>query len=459
MKKALTLLLALVMVLSLVACSTANQTTTGSKNDPTTKPTTGNTTVPGTTAQPTEPTQHPTTAPTEPAPTEPAPSNPIEPDNDFNEIVIVDNAHCTFKIVDITADSMYYNLKVYLENKSSVTQMFSWNAVTVNNYMIDPFWACDLGAGNNTYSEISFLLSEFESNGIVEATKIEFTMHIYDYDSWDAQDFFNEVCTIYPLGEDAFVDDGGYTAQEGDIVLVDNEHVTAIVTNFDPNGFWGYTMHLYLENKTSTNLTFSANDVTINNLMLDPWWATEVAAGKRTHCEVFWFSSDFDKYQITEVTIIDFFLSASDPMDWESADLANTHCTVYPMGEEAAKCYDRTELDTDIVLLDNEYVTITIVSLGYDEYMSYVMELFIESKVDYTVRISAEQVTLNTSEIDPWWAATVSGGKCVYSTISWFGSDLEFYGITIVESISMNMQIFDEEAWEPFITQDVIVNP
>ena len=434
MKKVLTLLLALVMVLSLTAC-VASQPTTGSKNDPT-KPTTAPTN------KPTEP----TTAPTQPE------------EIVFPETVIAETDDCTFKIVSIDTDMFGYTLKVYMENKSSVTQMFSMSDVTVNNYMCDPFWACEVSAGLKQNSEVTFSYTDLERNGITTPTKIEFKLTIYDSEGWDAKEFFAETCTIYPQGEDKYVDDGGYTAQEGDTVLVDNENCTVIVTGYENNEIWGFEMHLYILNKSDKSLTFAANGLTVNDLMLDPWWYTSVAAGMRSHCYITWMG-DLETYEVGEVTKINFQLSATDPTSLDGLDYAAADCTVYPMGEAAYQSYQRAPQDTDVVLLDNEYVTVTVIGIDPEGIMGYTVNLFIQSKSDMNLRVDADDVSVNGFEMDPWWATTVNAGKCVYSSISWFTGDLEFNGITAVEAITMTLKVYDEEAWEPFTSDAVTINP
>ena len=455
MKKALTLLLALVMVLSLVACSTANQTTTGSKNDPTTKPTTGNTTVPGTTAQPTEPTQQPTTAPTEPAPTEPAPTEPIEPDT---SIIVEDNDSFTLKVLSTESTEEAYIMTLYVANKTASLLSFTISNISANDYVCPDINVYMDVNGNETATEILYSeRSVLDRNGVENPAKVEFQVYVMNGDTWS--DVYSDTCVVYPMGEDAFVDDGGYTAQEGDTVLVDNDSCTVIVTGYNPEGEWGYTMNMYILNKTDVTLTFSMSNVTVNGLMLDPWWATDVAAGKRAHCSVIWYGTEIVDYNIGDVTMISFDLTAMDATDWEATDLAGVSTTVYPMGEDAAKPFERVEQETDIVLMDNEFVTITITNIGMDEEGNYVMVLFLENHADVNVFIKPSTVCLNGIEMDPWWGTTVTAGKATFGSIMWFGGDLEYNGITVVETITMTMSIFDEFGEETFVAEDLVINP
>ena len=76
--------------------------------------------------------------------------------------------------------------------------MYSWDLVSVNGKMIDPFWATSVTAGKRTCSEISFYRSELESNGITDVSEIEFKLVVSDYDDWNAPNLLEQVYTYNP---------------------------------------------------------------------------------------------------------------------------------------------------------------------------------------------------------------------------------------------------------------------
>ena len=91
-----------------------------------------------------------------------------------------------------------YKLHVYLENKTDRNLMYSWDKVSVNGYMIDPFWATSVTAGKKACSEITFYRSDLESNGIENVSDIEFTLLVSDYDNWDVPYLLEETYTYAP---------------------------------------------------------------------------------------------------------------------------------------------------------------------------------------------------------------------------------------------------------------------
>ena len=143
-------------------------------------------------------------------------------------------------------------------------------------------------------------------------------------------------------------------------VVVDNDVCTIKITGIDPEGFLGYTLNMYLENKTDKNLMFSVDEASTNGVDNDPFFASEVGAGKKENTSIE-FISDLDEI-IGYYSDIYLIFSVSDADDWEADDLVNISTHVYPYGEDKATTYVRETKDSDIVLADNEYVTVIVKS-------------------------------------------------------------------------------------------------
>lgn len=261
----------------------------------------------------------------------PAASEATEaPRAEFPETVLVDDENCTVKITAIEEDSIWgYTLKAYLENKTDMELTFSLDDVSVNGFMCDPFWAATVTPGMKSNEDISFMSSDFEMNGITTPTVIELTLRVHDANDYTAEDLVSQVFTLYPMGEEA-VEEFVRTPVDGEIVLFDNEYAAMIVTGADPDNMWGYALNVYLENKTDKSLMFSASDVSVNGFMCDPFWAAEVAPGKRSNTAISWFTDDFEANGITEVESITLPISVSDADDWLAEDFVSETFTVNP---------------------------------------------------------------------------------------------------------------------------------
>lgn len=267
---------------------------------------------------------------TKPEPSEQPKPTDAAPQVLFQEAVIVDNENITFTIKEIDDNSFFgYTLKAYLENKTDLELMFSLNNVSVNGFMCDPFWASSVTAGMKSNEEISFMDTEFEANGITTVTEITFTLRVSDNNDWMADPILEETFTIYPLGQEA-VEPYVRVPVEGEVVLVDNEYCTMIVTGYDPDNMFGYTMNVYLENKTDSIMMFSADSVSVNGFMCDPFWAADVAPGKRSNSQITWMDSTLEENGITEIESITLPVRIYNQEDWLQDAYVEETFTVNP---------------------------------------------------------------------------------------------------------------------------------
>lgn len=228
------------------------------------------------------------------------------------DVVLVDDENCTMKLVSISPDNAWgYTWNVFMENKTDKNLMFSLDKVSINGVMCDPFWATIVSAGKKSNEEISWMTEDFEQIGITDVTVVEFELSIYDDDDWNAPDLVNDTFTVYPLGEDA-VQLMEYTPGPDDQVLFDNDDCTMIITGFDPDGLWGYTMNAYLVNKTDLTLSFFMDNVSVNDAMCDPFWGATVAPGKASYESISWSPDDFNLNSISTVEQIQMDLTVYD---------------------------------------------------------------------------------------------------------------------------------------------------
>lgn len=223
-------------------------------------------------------------------------------DSDFSQI-IVDEDNIKFEITEIEHDNFWgYAWKVSLENNTDETLVFTIDDVSVNGVMSNPYWAETVTAGHKANSEISWMSSDFEENDIEKVTEVSFELRVYDDDTFD--DYFEETFTVYPYGEENAQNDSREIS-DSDLILFDNDLCSMRVTGVDPDDLWGYALKVTLVNKTDTNLMFSTANVSIDGVMCNPYWASEVAAGKSSNEEISWMTSTLEDAGITDMDAIE----------------------------------------------------------------------------------------------------------------------------------------------------------
>lgn len=249
----------------------------------------------------------------------------------FTQLTVVDNDQCTIKITGIDEDNFWgYALKVQLENKSTdKTYMFSLESAAINGLVCNPLFATDVAAGKKANEEITFFDSDLEALGEEEITDIELSFRVYDSNDWMAENVAEQTVHVYPYGQDKavkFVRE----PQTTDKVIMDNEYVTAIVTGYRKDDIWGYSVDLFLVNKTDKEVMFSVSDASINGYMADPFFATSVTPNKCAFNSITWFNSTLEENGITEVEEIEFQLKVDDANDWLAEDFANEKVLLNP---------------------------------------------------------------------------------------------------------------------------------
>lgn len=249
----------------------------------------------------------------------------------FEEMTAVDNEACSIVLTELEPDNMWgFTVKAVLENKSAdKTYMFSLENAAIDGVQCADLFASEVVAGKKANEEISLADTKLKENGVTAFSDIELTFRVYDSEDWSADAVAKETVHIYPYGEEKAVV-FEREAQPEDVVLIDNENVTVILTGFEEDEIWGYTANLFLINKTEKNIMFSADDASINGYMVTTLFASTVSAGKCEFTSISWSDSELEENEITEIEEIEMNLRAYDSDDWTGEDLANEIVTLNP---------------------------------------------------------------------------------------------------------------------------------
>ena len=116
-----------------------------------------------------------------------------------SDIVITDSDNISIVVTGFGVDDLWgYTASVYLVNRTDVTLIFAAEDVSVNGFMVDPFWATEVPPHAREYSKIHWSFSSFEENNIENVDEIEMKFRVYDSDDWMADAIYDEVSIIKP---------------------------------------------------------------------------------------------------------------------------------------------------------------------------------------------------------------------------------------------------------------------
>lgn len=230
-------------------------------------------------------------------------------------------------------------------------------------------------------------------------------------------------------------------------VVTDHPECTVTIRKVDPEGTFGYTLALLLENKTEMELMFSLSGVSVNGYMCDPYFAATVSAGMKANEKVSFPEKNLAANGITDVTDITFTLSVYDATDVLAEYLVEEEFTFYPQGEAAYRTYTRQPRETDRVLFDREECAMIVTGFDPESIWGYGMDVFLENRTDKTLMFSASDVAVNGFMCDPYWAVEVAPGKKCNTQLTWSKADLEDNGITQVETFQLPIRVYDSDNW------------
>lgn len=236
----------------------------------------------------------------------------------------------------------------------------------------------------------------------------------------------------------------------GEQILVDDENVTFTVTGFENNEHLGLQVQVYCENKTDKNMMFSVDSVSVCGVMYDPFWAQEVAAGKKVNTAI-----SFDTFRLAEMGVdsvdeISFTLRVIDNDEWMNEPFVDEVFSVYPTGLTADTVVypEYQHKNGETVIVDNEDLLFIIEKVDDTATGYYTLSCYVVNRTDKNLLISWDGVSVNGFMVDPFWAAAVGAGKQLYTEINFFRSDLEAQGIETVTDIEFTLCAYDYDSFD-----------
>lgn len=248
--------------------------------------------------------------------------------------VLAENSDFLMKIKETeTVDGQGYAWKVYLENYTDTTMQLDLEGVTVNGLVCDPCWSTTLGGKKKSNETVTWYPYMFEDNGITQATEIEGVLCV-SKNLDDIENYSQETFEIhqYPLGEEAAVPFERAMA-EGEYTVFDDASCTIIVTGMNQEEY-GYTMDLYLENKTDQTLEVVLDSTVVNGNALENAWGVLIAdipGQKGCNAQAYWGLDEFEQsgvHSIEELNSLQAALHLYNYDDW--SELLNQEISLFP---------------------------------------------------------------------------------------------------------------------------------
>ena len=245
--------------------------------------------------------------------------------------------------------------------------------------------------------------------------------------------------------------DASQTQQENlQLELYRDDKCAFTITESEYNEHLGLQIHVLCENTSDSSLLFTWNNTAVCGYMYEPFWAEEVAAGKKVNSTV-----DFDTYQleqmgITSVDDIIFTLSVIDMDHFLDAPLVNQGFRIYPTGKTADQVVypEYVHKNGETVIAENDVLTFIIESVEDEVSEFYTLNCYVANHTGKNLMISWDAVSVNGFMVDPFWATSVSAGMQAFSQINFLRADLEAQGIQDVTELEFTILAYDDDNWD-----------
>ena len=366
--------------------------------------------------------------------------------------------------VSIIATSYEYDksqghvVYLFIHNKTSLTLQIAAENVSVNGLMTNPDCYHLAKPGSYSFGTIQWTDYDdlFEEIELGDFTDIELTIRAYEYDSWPQEDLANETVHIYPKGEENATK---YIrkVQSSDQTLVNNEYATIIATNFGACDS-GYTVDLFLANKTDITVDFDAINVSVNGLMAYVSLDATLTAGKAAFATLTWDEYDFNGVDIGAFTDIELTFTVAESNNWYAEDMVNETVHIYPNGKNNATKYIHQVQATDEILVNNNYVT--IIATGVEKYASGIfINLFIANKTSSKISVDLQQASINGVMVTNYFSEDLAPNKSAFASISFYYSSFESIDIGDFTDIELRFLVEDTSNWSDLSDETVHIYP
>lgn len=240
---------------------------------------------------------------------------PAEVETAIAETVLVDEAGVKITAKSFQEDGMFGPaVKILIENNSDVDLTVQTRDSSVNGYMVETMLSADVVSGKKANDEIVFMASDLEACGIETVADMEFAFHIFTTEDWE--DYLDtapiQLKTTSAEHYEYTFDDSGDIAYEGNDVKIVVKGLSAADSIFGPS------IVVYIENNGDRAVTVQARDVSVNGFMVEPIFSSDVMVGKRDVDTITFMSTELEENEITSIDTVELSFTIFDYEEWDT---------------------------------------------------------------------------------------------------------------------------------------------
>ncbi len=238
---------------------------------------------------------------------------------------------------------------------------------------------------------------------------------------------------------------GGPEVSVKERVLLDQDGMIITLKSLKQDGIFGPSLKVLIENNSEKSVTVQIRDSSINGVMADAMFSSEVAPDKKANDEITFMKSDLERANISLIKDIEFKFHIFDSKTWDGI----LDSDVIAIKTTADQGYVQTYDDSGEVVLEEKEIRIVMKRVNSkDSFWGADVHVLIENDSDLDATVQARDVSINGFMIDPIFSCEVLAGKKAYDTITFLESDLLNNDIKTIDEMELSFHIFSMSGWD-----------
>lgn len=214
----------------------------------------------------------------------------------------------------VTDGMMGAELKVLIENDTDKDLTIQCRNSSVNGYMVETMFSAEVAAGKKANDTITFLSSDLELSGVDTIADMEFSFHIFTTDDWDTVLDSRQVQVKTSAAETY-----SYAYDHPGTQVYEDKGVKLVAKGLnEENSILGPGLVMYIHNTGDKAITVQARDTSVNGFMVETIFSQEVMPGKHAVSAVTFMDSDLEENSITQIQDLELSFHIFDTATWKT---------------------------------------------------------------------------------------------------------------------------------------------
>jgi hypothetical protein len=238
--------------------------------------------------------------------------------------------------------------------------------------------------------------------------------------------------------------------EDNEVVLLDDAgyKVTALSLKHDSDNE-AQAIQISMENTTDKGVTFQLEGVSINGIMMEPVFSSDISAGGHGEDTVLFYDSELSDCGIEKIASIEFKLVAYDSDSFDVIKKTDP-ITLTTSNSDYQQTYD----NTGETLYDENNIKVVAQGVVEDDIFGQVIVLYVENNSDKNITVNASTAKVNGTDVSALLYNNIVAGKKAYIDMSFDG--LEDAGITDITDAEFSVNISDSDSFDTIADTDPV---